>query len=103
MNRAYVHREAQLANLIVVDRGDRCLLLPKAGPRPQRDIPIDYSGEISATQKALDEAKKALRELHQAHPPTRRHTPPPPGFRQQGRSYAEAAQNRRPVALKRHM
>ena len=101
VNRAYVHREAQLANLIVVDRGDRCFLLPKGGPKPARDVPIDYSGDISGIQKALAEAKRCIRDAATAGPPPPRNTPHLPGLRHSGRSYAEAASGQRQMGLQR--
>ena len=81
VNRAYVHREAQVANLILVDRGDRGHLLPKEGLTPARIIPIDYSGDISEIQKRLEESKKAIQALHSAQPPPRRSFPHPPAHR----------------------
>ncbi len=90
-HRAFVHREAQVANLIVVDRGDRCHLLPKGGPKPKTTIPIDYSGAISDIQKAIEDTKKALKEIQNDQPPPKRDPPRTNSLRQPGRSYREAA------------
>ncbi len=60
-NKALVYREAQKANLIVVDSGDRCFLRSKTAPPPPHPLHLVLSATpdklLASLEKALAQAR----------------------------------------------